>query len=502
MINCNPMRSLCNYGSSALYKDPPSEEQIRNGVIPLDSLPAAWWNWMWSQTNGAVIEAKSAMSSVISEINNVLAAANITPQSACLDQLFRSIDCIRQTLATSTVPGAVVSSSTSGKVSVDADGVMTANGLGNVSSLTTVTKTTVVGAINELKDDYETCVATLGNAIDGLNNTKAPNDHSSTSTLYGLGNTTKYGHVKLSDTYAEAVGGVSEGVAASQKAVNDMYTAITGAGFVTLGNIAGCALGTASAGSASTAARSDHVHPYAGRLVDGTEAVVAEGGNELNIYPATGDHAWINYRGGASTLIVGNGAAGQGVVCASVFCGTASYATSAGSTSYAASAGYAGNAGAVAGYGVSAAATGNSIALRQGNGYLFATYFNASNGVEDNLNIARIFYDTGDGYLRKCSINKLKELLMQEVVITGTDWADLSSKIWIPTYSSGSTDINKIGINAYGKINGRAFAGGLYVGGNHLYMSPQKGNNTSGIDYQTIAIQLFGITSFEIHLVP
>lgn len=60
-------------------------------------------------------------------------------------------------------------------------------------------------------------------AYDILNNNKAAVNHSSTTTDYGTGNSTKYGHVKLSDTYDSLVGAASDAMGASQKSVNDLY---------------------------------------------------------------------------------------------------------------------------------------------------------------------------------------------------------------------------------------------------------------------------------------
>ena len=88
--------------------------------------------------------------------------------------------------------------------------------------------------------------------------TKAPTNHASSATTYGVGNASNYGHLKISDTYTSVLSNCS-GVAASQQALVCVYNAVTTkAG---LGNTEGCALGTASAGVAGTAARSDHVHP-------------------------------------------------------------------------------------------------------------------------------------------------------------------------------------------------------------------------------------------------
>ena len=257
MTPINGIPAVCNYGTSAVYSDYPSEEQLRAGVVPLDSLPAAWWNKMWCATNGAINEARDMVGQLITEINSVLAQAGICPSSACTDQLYQSINLIRQRLATASVPGAVVSSSAAGAIAVANDGTMSVNCLGNIASLTTATST-IVGAINELKTTYDNCFTSVGGAIDTLNQGKAPVGHASTQATYGVGNASCYGHVKLSDSFT-AVLDDCEGVAASQYALATVYSCIQAA--ASLGNTVACPLGiVASAGCCATAARSDHVH--------------------------------------------------------------------------------------------------------------------------------------------------------------------------------------------------------------------------------------------------
>ena len=66
--------------------------------------------------------------------------------------------------------------------------------------------------------------------IDNINNeviTKAPIDHASGNKSYGAGSDARYGHVKLSDSYTSSDGVASEGIAASSKAVADLYNHIT-----------------------------------------------------------------------------------------------------------------------------------------------------------------------------------------------------------------------------------------------------------------------------------
>lgn len=262
MIPTNPIPEVPNYGSSAIYKDLPSPEQIRAGVIPLDSLPAAWWNALWACTNTAVNDARSAVGTLITEVCNAITGAGICINPSCVDQLYQAIETIRQRIGNAAVAGAVKSSPNCGEVSIDANGIMTANGVGNAALLNTSSKV-IVNAINELKSTYDCCFTDLSSCIGSVDNSKAPTSHASSATTYGVGNADCYGHVKISDEYTCCVGAAADGIAASQLAVYCVYQAVQSA--AGLGNTAGCALGTASAGTCNSAARSDHVHPKPSR---------------------------------------------------------------------------------------------------------------------------------------------------------------------------------------------------------------------------------------------
>lgn len=260
MLCCNTVHEVCDYASAAVYRECPNIEQIRAGVVPLDSLPAAWWNWMWWDTNTAVNEARDAVGAFVNEFNTVLQAAGVCADCTCVDQLYQAIEKIRKTIGTATCPGAVKSSSVGGQVSIDNDGLMTVNCFGNASSLTTQART-LVGAINELKSTYDCDFTDVGGAIDTLTNCKAPNMHASSTTTYGVGNASCYGHVKLSDTFDQVLASC-EGVAASQYALATVFSCIATCGGAPIGNTVACPIGSvASAGVCSTAARSDHVHP-------------------------------------------------------------------------------------------------------------------------------------------------------------------------------------------------------------------------------------------------
>lgn len=259
MIPTNPVPAVCNYGSAAIYRCLPSEEQIRAGVVPLDSLPAAWWNCMWFDTNRAINCARTTIGVLIDEVNSVLANAGVCVNPSCVDQLYQAINKMKGIIGNATTAGSVKSSSCPGEVSIDANGIMTANCVGNVALLSTSART-LTGAVNELKSTYDCCLTEVNNCLSALCNSKAPVNHASAGTTYGVGSSANYGHVKLSDAYCTCVGGEAEGIAASQLAVYCAYNAAMNH-TVDLGNVPGCPLGVSSAGTALTASRSDHTHP-------------------------------------------------------------------------------------------------------------------------------------------------------------------------------------------------------------------------------------------------
>ena len=139
------------YGRNASYKEKPNTDNMRNGVVPLDTLPAQWWNWLWNNVTTILIGVNDEVHDIYEELKSVLASQGLSPDDNTLNQLYIAIDKIHTTIATAAKPGSVLSSSDEGKVSVDAaTGVMTANGLGKISDLTTEVKTSVVQAINWL----------------------------------------------------------------------------------------------------------------------------------------------------------------------------------------------------------------------------------------------------------------------------------------------------------------------------------------------------------------
>lgn len=150
MIEESGVRALDTYATTTEYKSEIPLDDIRNGVVPLDSLPAAWWNWLWNQVTLEEGHIKVALDAIIEEIKSVLASAEVVPSAASNNQLLAAIVKVSQRYGSPDEAGAVKSSDTPGKVKIETDGTMTANGLGSTAELTTTLKTSVVQAINEL----------------------------------------------------------------------------------------------------------------------------------------------------------------------------------------------------------------------------------------------------------------------------------------------------------------------------------------------------------------
>lgn len=204
MITCQCAEAMPTYAPQSSYLTPIPSANIERGVAPLDSLPADWWNWLWNNitlNEGRIVQF---INSVFSEINSVLSAAGVTPSTASTTDLKTAIQKLAATVATSTAPGSVLSSTLSGKLRVIADGTASINGLGTPDQLETTSKE-VVSAINEVL---------------ALAQGKAPTSHASSDTTYGVGTTQQYGHVKLCDSASSVTS--TSGVAATPAAVKSV----------------------------------------------------------------------------------------------------------------------------------------------------------------------------------------------------------------------------------------------------------------------------------------
>ena len=232
MLPSNPIEIMDVYASKSQYINGPSPEQQAAGTVPLDTLPADWWNWLWKQITERINQASEGMEAIYDEVMSVLTAASIEPSQLQSDQLLNAIKALASVTGTAAVAGAVKSSTDSGKVSIDENGIMTVNGLGIPSALNTTVKN-IVGAINEILLNYTNNKATTDASIEGLQNGKAPTNHASEETTYGAGTASTYGHVKLSDSYnTETPKSANESVGASQKALYKAYAELKASSLV------------------------------------------------------------------------------------------------------------------------------------------------------------------------------------------------------------------------------------------------------------------------------
>lgn len=277
MITCQCAEAMPTYAPQSSYLTPIPSANIERGVAPLDSLPADWWNWLWNNitlNEGRIVQF---INSVFSEINSVLSAAGVTPSTASTTDLRDAIQKLASTVATSAVPGSVLSSTLSGKLRVIADGTASINGLGTPDQLETTSKE-VVSAINEVL---------------ALAQGKAPTTHASSDTTYGVGTTQQYGHVKVTEGCGLAIscGTISLNAPGYNCVGTVTQICYNGAayspsdGVVDLGNspsgfpgygtdicpLNGDTYCASSAGTSDLVARADHVHQMPSVLCGGYE---------------------------------------------------------------------------------------------------------------------------------------------------------------------------------------------------------------------------------------
>ena len=293
MITCQCAEAMPTYASLSSYLTPIPSANIERGVIPLDSLPADWWNWLWNNitlNEGRIVQF---INSVFSEINSVLSAAGVTPSTASTTDLKTAIQKLASTVATSAVPGSVLSSTLSGKLRVIADGTASINGLGTPDQLETTSKE-VVSAINEVL---------------ALAQGKAPTSHASSDTTYGVGTTQQYGHVKVTEGCGLAIscGTISLNAPGYNCVGTVTQICYNGAayspsdGVVDLGNspsgfpgygTAICPLNgdthcASSAGTSNLVARADHVHQMPNTLCGGYENYISVGSSSVDMSTET-----------------------------------------------------------------------------------------------------------------------------------------------------------------------------------------------------------------------
>lgn len=190
------------YASDPDFIKAPSESDMMKGVKPLDTLPAAWWNWLWNQATKQDNNIFLDVNDLRQEILSVLNAAGITPSASATNQLLQSIVRINQTIATATVPGSVISSSDIRSVSVDpVTGQMLVNALSDWASEDTIKK-----ALDALRTAVEQEVTDRKAAITAEAKARTDADTTLQANISTLSNklSTETGERKATDTTLQA----------------------------------------------------------------------------------------------------------------------------------------------------------------------------------------------------------------------------------------------------------------------------------------------------------
>lgn len=131
---------------------PVPKEEYTEGVRPLDTLPAAWWNWLWNKFSKEEQNTKVMFDSIYAELRSVMTAGGVnTPSSSLTNQLATAIENIRTTIATTTTAGAIKTGTAFGTIGTDANGVASMNGAGT-GEFDTTAQSDLTSVINELVD--------------------------------------------------------------------------------------------------------------------------------------------------------------------------------------------------------------------------------------------------------------------------------------------------------------------------------------------------------------
>lgn len=83
--NAVPQFSHGSYASnplSPLYIEEPSSANYNNGVAPLQTLPAQWWNWLCNQFTAKLNKINVYVKNIFDELTNLLSLVGVTPNAA------------------------------------------------------------------------------------------------------------------------------------------------------------------------------------------------------------------------------------------------------------------------------------------------------------------------------------------------------------------------------------------------------------------------------------
>lgn len=196
---------MIEYGNQAPYMSEPANQN--DGHAPLDTLPAAWWNWLWNQITRNNNEIYATIGNIRDELLSILSEvpSPITPSSSSNDQVYQAIQQVRKVIATAADPGAVRSSSEIKSVSVTPEtGQMLVNALNDWIGSDTIKTVIDNNKANAQKKD----VADVEVLLDG--------------------NTLVFRIISTDNTVHQAIQSVVSSVSLSKPTTNSMQVTVNG----------------------------------------------------------------------------------------------------------------------------------------------------------------------------------------------------------------------------------------------------------------------------------
>lgn len=199
--NAVPQFTNGNYASNPLnpqYIAEPSSTDYNRGVEPIQTLPAQWWNWFLNKFTLRFNKLNVYIKNIFNELAQLLSLVSETPSGTEAEPTVGQLKDMFETKypdylkTTSALSNTYVPQTTkvnghalSGNVTVTKSDL----GLGNVVN-TGDSATPVAGGTTKF---------TTGGAYTELAK-KAPTNHASTGTSYGVATTSNYGHVKVGNS--------------------------------------------------------------------------------------------------------------------------------------------------------------------------------------------------------------------------------------------------------------------------------------------------------------
>lgn len=92
MLPSLTQEELTQYASDALTIQEPTGANYSQGVKAGRTIPAKWWNWLFSAATKRIVQARSDADNMLTEMKNVVTDAGLTPDATDDTQLSQAVD--------------------------------------------------------------------------------------------------------------------------------------------------------------------------------------------------------------------------------------------------------------------------------------------------------------------------------------------------------------------------------------------------------------------------